>query len=73
MIHEQIDGYHELTAIYADPPTPTVGRQITWRQFWAAFANAQSHDATAWVNLDIAGWLLEHNAFGNEGARRIKR
>lgn len=64
---------HKLTSVYADPPVKTVGLVITWRAFWATFARAQRKDAEAFITLDIAGWLLEYNAFSDDGARMIER
>lgn len=67
MIHEQIDGYHELTDIYAEPPVKTAGPLMLWPQFWKLFYQ------TDYNQLRIPEWLCRYCAFGDDGVRLIER
>ena len=52
--HELLDGC-DLVNVFSDPPTPTVGPLITWREFWRLYAEAEAYgqgEAAAW-NDDV--------------------
>ena len=68
------DTYQELTEVFSEPQTRMIGPSLTWVEFWKEFASAKVHDSTQlYEYLDIAGWLPDKMAFGNDGVRMIAR
>lgn len=66
---------HELTSVYAEPPSKTTGPLITWFEYWAIYNGEFRHSQfIPWrVHLRAKEWLLDKLAFGNDGVRMIER
>lgn len=62
-----------LTHIFSESPAKTIGPTIDWPHFWKLLQEARYHKDRFYDRLQTAEWMINHLAFGDDGARMVLR